>query len=217
MFGFYIAFLRRPATLYRFLAIALPPSWNERLVWYAIEILSFINVGRRCRRPKWWVESKFWVEKCGLGICYVVGLLIVGLAGCGKGPKGDPGPPGRPVRRVIPALRVRTGPVGPPGPPGAAGRTRPAQSQHSRDTVELPQRRLHGFLSGRRSSCQRLLWAGAQSRHVPRRTAGFMRRRGQRSQCTAGRGMRHGAAITKACSTARADICTPREDCHAKG
>lgn len=100
---------------------------------------------------------------------------------------------------------------------GAAGRTRPAQSQHSRDTVELPQRRLHGFLSGRRGSCQRLLWAGAQSRHVPRRTAGVMRRRGQRSQCTAGRGMRHGAAIKKACSTARADICTPHEDCHAAG
>ena len=100
---------------------------------------------------------------------------------------------------------------------GAAGRTRPAQSQHSRDTVELPQRRLHGFLSGRRGSCQRLLWAGAQCRDVPRRTAGIMRRRGQRSQCTAGRGMRHGAAIREACSTARADICTPHEDCHAAG
>jgi hypothetical protein len=46
--------------------------------------------------------------------------LLVGLAGCGKGPQGDTGPAGPP------GLKGDVGPAGPPGPKGDAGPAGPA-------------------------------------------------------------------------------------------
>lgn len=55
----------------------------------------------------------------------IVGLLALGLAGCGKGPKGDAGPPGPPGSKGDPGAPGPPGPVGPPGPPGPQGRQGP--------------------------------------------------------------------------------------------
>ena len=55
------------------------------------------------------------------GHLLLVGLVLLGLAGCGQGPKGDPGPPGPPGPPGDPGPMGATGPVGPPGPPGPQG------------------------------------------------------------------------------------------------
>src|SRR5271169_2544790 len=51
---------------------------------------------------------------------FVVGLLLLGLAGCGQGPKGDPG--------VV-------GPPGPPGPQGQQGQPSPSVRVVRRDCL----------------------------------------------------------------------------------
>lgn len=59
------------------------------------------------------------------GHLLLVGLLIVGLAGCGKGPKGDAGPVGPPGPKGDPGASGLPGPVGPPGPQGPRGEQGP--------------------------------------------------------------------------------------------
>jgi Collagen triple helix repeat (20 copies) len=54
-----------------------------------------------------------------------VGLLMLGLAGCGQGPKGDPGPVGPPGPKGDPGPAGPTGAIGPPGPPGPQGERGP--------------------------------------------------------------------------------------------
>ena len=51
----------------------------------------------------------------------VVGLLLLGLAGCGQGQKGDPGSNGLPGPTGDTGAAGPPGPVGPPGPPGPQG------------------------------------------------------------------------------------------------
>lgn len=51
----------------------------------------------------------------------VLGALLLGLPGCGKGPKGDPGPVGPPGEKGDPGPPGPPGPVGPPGPRGEQG------------------------------------------------------------------------------------------------
>jgi hypothetical protein len=55
----------------------------------------------------------------------LVGALLVGLAGCGKGPKGDAGAAGPPGEKGDPGPQGPTGPVGPAGPPGPQGEQGP--------------------------------------------------------------------------------------------
>jgi len=49
--------------------------------------------------------------------------LLIGLAGCGKGPQGDPGPAGPPGPK---GDAGPVGPAGPPGPPGPQGEKGPS-------------------------------------------------------------------------------------------
>jgi hypothetical protein len=55
------------------------------------------------------------------GHLLLVSLLVLGLAGCGKGPKGDAGPAGPPGPKGDTGAAGPSGPVGPPGPPGPQG------------------------------------------------------------------------------------------------
>ena len=53
----------------------------------------------------------------------LLGVLVMGLAGCGKAPKGEPGPAGSQGDKGDP------GPVGPPGPTGPTGPAGPQGEQ----------------------------------------------------------------------------------------
>jgi Collagen triple helix repeat (20 copies) len=55
------------------------------------------------------------------GHLVLVGLLLVGLAGCGQGQKGDPGLPGPAGPKGDAGAAGPPGPIGPPGPPGPQG------------------------------------------------------------------------------------------------
>ncbi len=57
--------------------------------------------------------------------CILAAVLLVALAGCGKGPKGDAGPPGPQGPKGDAGPAGATGPVGPPGPPGPPGEQGP--------------------------------------------------------------------------------------------
>jgi collagen triple helix repeat protein len=59
------------------------------------------------------------------GYWILVGLLLLGLAGCGQGPKGDPGSAGQPGPKGDPGAAGPPGPVGPTGPPGPQGEQGP--------------------------------------------------------------------------------------------
>ncbi len=52
---------------------------------------------------------------------FAVGLLLLGLAGCGQPQKGDPGPVGPPGPTGDTGAAGPPGAVGPPGPPGPQG------------------------------------------------------------------------------------------------
>jgi hypothetical protein len=52
---------------------------------------------------------------------FAIGLLLLGLAGCGQPQKGDPGPVGPPGPTGDTGAAGPPGPVGPPGPPGPQG------------------------------------------------------------------------------------------------
>ena len=59
-----------------------------------------------------------------IGHLGIVGLLLIGLAGCGQGQKGDPGPAGQAGPKGDTGAAGPPGPVGPPGqagPPGPQG------------------------------------------------------------------------------------------------
>src|SRR5271167_4940695 len=51
----------------------------------------------------------------------VIGLFLLGLAGCGQGPKGDPGVVGPPGPTGETGAIGPPGPIGPPGVPGPQG------------------------------------------------------------------------------------------------
>lgn len=70
-------------------------------------------------------QSKQQVEKMRPGHLLLVGLLLVGLAGCGQSPKGDSGPAGQPGAKGDPGSPGPPGPVGPHGPPGPQGEQGP--------------------------------------------------------------------------------------------
>ena len=78
------------------------------------------------------------------GHLLLVGLLVVGLAGCGQGPKDDPGP---------------TGPSGPKGDAGPAGPSGPVGAASCRGDEVLvsaycgPARNPATFLGERQVSC----------------------------------------------------------------
>lgn len=59
------------------------------------------------------------------GYWILVGLLLLGLTGCGQGPKGDPGSAGQPGPKGDPGAAGPPGPVGPTGPPGPQGEQGP--------------------------------------------------------------------------------------------
>lgn len=59
------------------------------------------------------------------GYLLLVGLLLVGLAGCGQAPKGDTGPQGPPGAKGDAGAAGPPGPVGPAGPPGPQGEQGP--------------------------------------------------------------------------------------------
>jgi hypothetical protein len=59
------------------------------------------------------------------GRLILVGLVVVALAGCSKGPKGDPGAVGPSGAQGEPGAAGPPGPVGPPGPPGPQGEAGP--------------------------------------------------------------------------------------------
>jgi len=61
------------------------------------------------------------MERAHIGRWLLAGLLVLGLAGCGKGPKGDAGPIGPPGPKGDPGVAGPPGPPGPPGPQGAEG------------------------------------------------------------------------------------------------
>jgi len=65
------------------------------------------------------------VAKMRSGHLILVGLLLVGLAGCGQPEKGDPGPAGQPGAKGDPGPAGSPGPVGPVGPPGPQGEQGP--------------------------------------------------------------------------------------------
>lgn len=56
-----------------------------------------------------------------IGYFLLIGLLAVGLAGCGKGSKGDTGSAGPPGPKGDTGPAGPPGPVGPPGPAGPQG------------------------------------------------------------------------------------------------
>jgi hypothetical protein len=60
-----------------------------------------------------------------VGYLILAGFLMLGLAGCGKGPKGDPGQPGTAGPKGDPGAAGPPGPVGPPGPAGPQGEQGP--------------------------------------------------------------------------------------------
>ena len=55
----------------------------------------------------------------------LVGVLLAGLAGCGKAPKGEAGPQGPQGERGEPGVAGPPGPPGPAGPPGPRGEPGP--------------------------------------------------------------------------------------------
>lgn len=59
------------------------------------------------------------------GHLILVGLLLLGLAGCGQPSKGDAGPAGPPGPKGDTGPAGPPGPVGPTGPPGPQGEQGP--------------------------------------------------------------------------------------------
>jgi hypothetical protein len=214
-----IVMLRNIRLLYRIFApfgyiipgfspIRSRPSGTSGEVWHLIEILRSQMWGADAAVPSGGLKTSD-----GLKNAYWA-FVACGAAGSGAR-RLRPRPEGRFRLRRGAWSEGRCRPSGSAGSGraswsgGTQGRARPAQSQHSGHSVGLPQWELLGFVSRRRGSCERLLWAGAKSRHVSRRTTSIMRHRGQRRQRSADRGVRHGATITEAgFRSARAELNT---------